>query len=342
MKIALGHLPIPSFFARHLFKSERRGKPGVFLVVHNPSHVALFRDVLIRLAELDIAFTVATIDDHFNQAAAVTALQKAGLAWIPLSQIDRRIQAGDVLCVANDWGPRELVKLMSRLRRRGVRLVGVIEGAQFSLHPRYRRVDEILGWGPSAKTVFDVPVHIVGSPKIEAATQLQINREAIPSVLINFRSKRREQEDGAVWVENAVGAAREVFGNCLLSVHPGSVDQPEYEERRPGPILSHFPSATVLITRASTLIYEALAAKLPVIYCPFPDDKRAEFVHPLGAYPVAESREELIAALSDVKTGRGPTYDGSKFLEWHVSMEPQTSAAVRIANALGEMCNAKS
>lgn len=314
------------------------GRPRIFFVVHNKNHVSIFAPVAQRLAAIGLRIQFVAIGGHRFEAQAKAALQGAGLAGLDVGEMGRIATPQDVVCLGNDWGPRRLVAWLARLEARGVPLVGVVEGARFGLPRLYRHVNHLLCWGPSGLDIGAQGARIVGSPVIEAARALAGPRPQLPRALVNYKFSGTAEDDGFVWGAAVIAAARAIDPDYVLSTHPSSRGVPADVRVSHAPFPALLREATVLITKASTVIYEALAADVSVIYYPAPGEVRAEFGDPRGAFQIAESPEHLLElARAYAAAPAFPADAAADFLGRHVSVDPARPAVERMAEAIIEI-----
>jgi hypothetical protein len=93
--------------------------------------------------------------------------------------------------------------------------------------------------------------------------------------------------------------------------------------------------ASVLVTRPSTVAYEAMARGTPVVLFPMPGEPLAEFAQPMGAFEATYD----VGALSDLISSALLSRDGYKaqcrrFLDSHVEIGTPGTAIARTASAL--------
>ena len=93
--------------------------------------------------------------------------------------------------------------------------------------------------------------------------------------------------------------------------------------------------ASVLVTRPSTVAYEAMARGTPVVLFPMRGEPLAEFEQPMGAFEVTWDVDALPDLISSAVRARdGYTSRCRKFLEYHVELGTQGIALARIVMAL--------
>ncbi|HEY7609814.1 MAG TPA: hypothetical protein VIF14_11335 [Alphaproteobacteria bacterium] len=316
--------------------AKARAPRRYFFAVHNRNHVRLFAGAAGILAAKGHECTFITLEDlHFKEGAP-EALARRNLAAISLAEVEARLSAGDTLVVGNDWTPRELRSLLEDRRERGLFAVGYVDGCRFTDPVKYRRVDHVLGWGPSSTELFPVPVTVVGHPEIEAAAQ-RIPRFAEPAfAIVNDKFTYGWRPGREAWTDAVLGACEATGIPYRVSRHPSDPDDPLGLPNEP--MRDLIRDGSVLITRPSTTMYEAMAAGKPIVFFPTPDEELGEFAQPMGAYDIVHSAAELPRFIRQALAERGGYQQRARpFLERHVSIEPGRPALERIAHALAAL-----
>lgn len=315
--------------------SSARNKT-IYFVVQNKNHVQIFRDIIADLLSLGINTKLVILEHHHVSLQAIAAIRLIGLHFIPLSIMKREVRAEDLVCVAVDWAPISFSRSIKKLKTRGIRFVGFIDGARFSRSGRYRLVDYLLAWGPSGSDLGVSRTFMVGSGIIERKFKLRHeNSRSQLRVIINYKRSDRNEQKTFAWGKAAIAAAELIDSQPLFSVHPSVKYIPSSVSRDHRPIENLFEFSTLLITRGSTLIYEALAAGIAVIYFPEPNEKRVEFADPNGAFMVANSAEQALElAKLYAEKPLFPAAAADEFLGRHVSVEPDRSSTERSVSIL--------
>jgi len=309
--------------------AERQSTPRLYFVAHSLNHVQIFEEAAGLLRRRGLTVSFATVKDVPGVQRAIDAL---GYPRMDIGDLARCATSHDVVCFGNDWGPKRVRRALERLRRNRVLRVGVIEGAQFSHPDRYSRVDAVLYWGPSGSELLGRPGRVVGSPIIESAWRLDRHPPEHPQVLINYKSS-----DGPAfeWGRAAIAAAKAIDPTYVFSAHPKSIGIPQDVRVSHEPFRKLLSTASLLITRSSTVIYEALAAGVSVLYFPVPGEKRVEFGDPRGAFQTAESAADLLRLAQAYAADPGFNRSAaSAFLDRHVSIDALQPSAERLADAL--------
>jgi hypothetical protein len=308
---------------------------AVFFVAHTRNHLNIFRPVAEWLAAQ--GRQTCLIDLYL--AAAAPHPFGAVLGW---QEFTRKVQPGDTVVVASDWGPPALVSFLDDCRRRGVIRVGIVEGCLWNLAGRYKHVDHLLAWGESALTESRcASVRVVGSPIVEQALQERPRFEEPPFVLINYKFVHRWNQGGQAWHDAVVGACRTLGIAWRVSRHPADnqvVDDVVFETRSLTELLG---GTSAVVTRPSSVVFEAMAARKPVVIFPVLGEPLGEFAKPMQAFQIIHAPEKLAAALERALRDKLSYAARCRaFFEHHVSYDPDRPAARRIADALLELAGA--
>lgn len=307
--------------------------PRLFLVTHNRNHVRVFTDMARLLQAQGHPVTFVVVEGNPDRDAAVKTLDELGFLFITSADLARLATPRDIICVGNDWGPKHFKRKLERFRRRGIPVIGIVEGARFAYPRHWERVDDLLCWGPSGLDLLPGRKHIVGSPAIEKASKAERIAPSRPHVVVNYKFMKGVKEEGPAWAAECAAAALPIDPNYVISAHPFNVAELSGLTVSHAPFTKLLDDATLLITRSSTVIYEALAARVSVIYYPLADERRAEFGDPMGAFPTANSADELVELVR--QHGADPAFKPNAaraFLERHVSFDPAKSASQRMAD----------
>jgi hypothetical protein len=310
---------------------KRRGR--IYFAAHNKNHVEIFDRSYELITSAGVSARWVAVDGFAPSASEV--LKRRGLEYLTLEQMRANAQFGDMLIVGNDWLPAELCDTIDRFKQSGIRTVAVIEGCRFTLPNKYTRVDELLGWGPSARTLPRKSIHVVGSPTLENTLSHAPYRPEGKLTLVNYRFKSigTERNSGSEWLGHIIEACAAAGSNIVISAHPASgLVDPRYKVSA-DPVDGLLGRSSLLVSRCSTIIYQALVLGIPSILLPTEDEEFGEFAEPMDAFPIAKDATELAALVGAHYRGESK-YDPSAFLARHVSIDPVRSAATRIADVL--------
>lgn len=207
------------------------------------------------------------------------------------------------IVVLNDWGP--VKSMLQKANDHGVPTFAKVEGVQdFDDHDTgrdrqaYRTASVILGQGRN--DVASLPtkrVEVVGSTRLERIW----NEGPVPltdTVLVNLNFTFHVlTEHRSAWIASVVEAIRRTRRTGVISAHPA--------ERTRGvglPFASksfrhEITRSGVLVSRFSTVPFEAMARGVPFIYHNPHAEKVPTFADPRGAFPITDSVDGLIEAI---------------------------------------------
>ena len=305
-----------------------------FFFVHNRNHVRLLAPVAKRLQAQNYSVTFVDVEAWHFLEGAVPVLQRLGLSSVSIEELAKWPPERGVFVLAVDWAPELLVEFLDRLARNAIRLVGVTDGCRFALPDRYTKVDYVLGWGPSIRDYFKQRGIVAGSPNIEAARARQVRYCVPPLVAVNYKFTYAYTTLAASWTAAVIRACEKAGLPYAFSAHPSN------RIMAPGAIPTEdidrlLDKASVLVTRPSTVAYEAMARGTPVVLFPMPGEPLVEFGNPMGAFDVTSDADilpELI--LNALRTRDDNKARCQKFLAYHVELGTPGQAVARIATAL--------
>ncbi len=316
-----------------------KGPAGtIYAVVRTGHHVRLLSRAMRRLQVLGYTVQFAHFRNNPGASGAVAQIEEDGFTKIIVRTMLDRLTCNDTVVFAV-LGGLNTNDGLAKLVAKGVRLTQVVEGGRFHAKIKYHPTLPIplLAWGPSAHDIATADVRVVGAPVFE-----HLKRAAPvspPMALINYKFTYREaglDADGS-WLRAAISAAVSNGYAPVVSGHPKPTlpDDIELTERPVGAVLR---DASLLITRASTILYDALSIGVQPFYLSAQGERLREFSSPLNAYPMCHGEAELSQTIRAWKEGR-KAYDSTEFLEMHVSVDPKRSAALRMADEIALIHN---
>ncbi len=240
-------------------------------------------------------------------------------------------------------------------RRLGLRTVCVIEGINDFLRvdfeePRYlpyRRCDTVFLAGRDDERFFvDRETFVIGLPGIEKLAGKEPEFPAAPLAVLNLNFTYGVLERHRyAFLSAAEQAFVEIGWDWKVTKHPmdGSVlpGLPVSQETQ----YQLIDKCTVFVSRFATGILEALACGKPVIYFNPHGEKVEKFSDPMGAYEIATTSEELVAALKRVEADLAAGVDfrdrAGAFLAHHTGYDASGAMAVeRFADAVVDIVDA--
>jgi len=210
----------------------------------------------------------------------------------------------------NDWGPFER-PMVRQAKKLGIVTLGLVEGAQDyedthlehvgQGHRRfpYQTVDVPLLMGSFDKIYVPNPRAVItGCPRIDSLLKKKCDPPTPPTVLVNSNFTYQLYEHvRRSWIRDVVDACRAIGLRYMISVH--HADHGEFSpcERTALPLYDAICQSNVLVSRFSTAILEAMVLGRQVVYYNPHGEYQTTFRDPMGAFPVAKNRDELIEAI---------------------------------------------
>jgi len=252
-----------------------------------------------------------------------------------------------VLVVQNDW--RTAIRtLSSQLSDQfSTTTVSKVEGIQdfsdidtgLDRQP-YRHSDLILNLGPhDATAIGNRPHRVVGSTRLEHVLYNPLPpvlpRQALINLNFTFGVFEWEAES---WVNKALDACGSTGWRPCVSAHPSQTMLRQPLPLSTNPASHLLARSGVLITRFSTLMFEALAAGVPIIYFNPHNERAGAFIENHPGIIFADSAQTLRSHLGDLSNRDRPTLDERiASLKPFLSVDPLLSSAKRTADALLEL-----
>jgi hypothetical protein len=328
---------------------QRTGFRGFLLVPTSAYHVEELWPLAVELraALRDVTFiTTRAAPERVREALAACAGHQERLyAWPRLFPL---LPAFEAVVVMNDWGPtRRLVKLAAE---RGVPSFAKVEGAQDFLDADtrrdrrpYRHSDVVLAQGRNdAAHLSRGRTMIVGSTRLEklwhAPERTMWNNKPLAVINSNF-TYRVLDDERLLWLDAALDACRRAGLAAVISQHPGEDSlPPAYPVIRTAMCRLLECEADVLISRFSTVPFEAMARGVPVVYFKPPSETVATFDSPGEAFRIVTGTEELAAAIEEAVTWRG-TYRQrcAPFFQQQVDIDEGCRSEQRASRILREL-----
>jgi hypothetical protein len=244
-----------------------------------------------------------------------------------------------VVVFGNDWSP-DSIELIQKARKRGIPSVCIQEGC-LDFQDEYHRMewaDYAFIQGPIMIEYLDRDSYfITGNPRFDYLAPQPF--PAKPIVMINSNFTYGIHEDiRDEWIHTTSNACKLLGLDYFISKHPR--DQGEFlghpvRDSNATIVHNHLIDATVLITRFSTLVYEALMMGRPVIYFN-PHHERMKLFNDDttgGIYSVYNSDDlgsVLHNAISQIESNQSFR---EKFLKYHCGMH-DGNASRRCAESL--------
>ncbi len=257
----------------------------------------------------------------------------------------RWLDGAAAVVTLNDWAEvyRDVVLAANE---RGIPTFGKVEGVQdfadddvgWQRRP-YRTVDHVLCQGGNdVAALAGADTHVVGSSRLEALWTGPVAAPEAPQVVINlnFTYGVLEEHRGA-WLASAVAGCRQAALPFVVSVHPAETSVPTGVPVSPWPVGHSLATSTALVSRFSTVPFEAIARGVPFVYHNPHGERVPAFGEPQGAYPATADSAGLAAGLAALPPpGEGYRREAAAFFRRQVDIDPHRPPAQRAADVIAK------
>jgi hypothetical protein len=240
-------------------------------------------------------------------------------------RLEGKVRAIFVMKDTGSLGP-----FVQRCRELGIPTIGKVEGAQDfwdadtpeDRRP-YRNLDLVLCQGQfDADALADRPTAIVGSTRLERlwwAPPVTPPSDPLAIINLNFVYGVRTA-DRKLWLDTAIDGCELAGIPYVISVHPAEQAHPSSPHVTTISASRLLPHATVLISRFSTMPFEAMARGVPFIYHNPHGETVKTFAEPMGAFEVSTDAVGLAKAMLSVTRGADMHSHAVQFFSKHVDV----------------------
>lgn len=306
-------------------------------------------DELIPLGEhLELSgHTVAVVVDDRWWPAVRRGMHRSSADLFAAPDLGPWVGALRAVVTMNDWatGQRPLVEAA---KSEGVLTFAKVEGAQDFEdadigHSRgaYRAVDHVLCQGVNdveAVLAFGGTPHLVGSSRLEGLWQQAPRSPGAHLAIINMNFTWGVLDDAREeFLATAVEGCRRAGIDVVVSAHPAETTRPVGVEVSDQPIARLLTRASVLISRFSTVPFEAMARGVPFVYHNPHGERVPTFSRPDGAFEISHDASELGDALVDAMSWEANYRERCEsFFRQQVDIDPDHTSAERAAAVIGD------
>jgi GT2 family glycosyltransferase/glycosyltransferase involved in cell wall biosynthesis/ubiquinone/menaquinone biosynthesis C-methylase UbiE/TolA-binding protein len=223
--------------------------------------------------------------------------------------------APSIIILANDWGNEER-QIVDEAKLLGIPTVCIQEGCLDFIDENLNRMlhaDYAFLQGPVMQQYIRRKDNLIitGNPKYDEMFKIPTPDKPVVMINANFTYGVYEYARDQ-WVKNAVNACRELKLDFFVSRHPRDKGEypPEYNviESDAFKMSSQMEKASIILTRFSTIIYEAIIQGRGVVYYnPHNEPFRIFSEDDTGAIEIAESSTGLLSAINSAINGIGKT-----------------------------------
>nr|MDJ0954261.1 hypothetical protein [Acidimicrobiia bacterium] len=246
----------------------------------------------------------------------------------------------------NDWGEEPHQAILAA-NESGVATFAKVEGVQDfddidvpRVRNPYQTARYVLCQGPNdAAALGDrADTHVVGNTRLEAIWSNPGRRPLTDLVVVNLNFTWGVLEEArTMWVDTVIAATNQLGYRTVFSLHPAEKSRPEGVEISELPMRHLLTRASVLVSRFSTVPFEAMARGVPFVYHNPHHEAVPTFHEPQGAYEITRTADELAAAIELSRSWIGGYRDRSeRFFREQIDIQPGVPSEVRAASAIAE------
>lgn len=248
------------------------------------------------------------------------------------------------IVVMNDWG-EEFTEYVDVANDLGVPTFAKVEGVQDfeddDVHwdrKAYQRARWILAQGQNDVAALPMKdTFVVSSNRLEKIWEQPPRVPGAPLAVINLNFTYGVLDDARdMWLDSVAVACKQAAIPYVISLHPAERDR--YEGTHPVatvPIRHLMTVASVLITRFSTVPFEAIARGVPFIYHNPHGEKVPTFATPDGAFDITTTVAELVDALRATEEWQvGYRERAAEFFLNQIDVDPDNPSSRRAARVI--------
>lgn len=258
--------------------------------------------------------------------------------------------AGEVSAVLVMKDTGSLQPFVQTCRELGIPTMGKVEGAQDfwdsdtpNARLPYRSLDLVLCQGQfDSGALGDRVTAVVGSTRLERLWWAPPAAAVEPLAVINLNFVYGVRTaDRKLWLESAIEGCNLAGVPYVISLHPAEkakLDSPRATSISASRLL---PRATVLVSRFSTMPFEAMARGIPFVYHNPHGETVPTFADAMGAFETTTSASELGALLPTLTPGSSEVRPRAQpFFAHHIDIDPSRRSEQRSADLISETVRA--
>jgi hypothetical protein len=289
----------------------------------------------LRVRGVDVRFMVSprTVPATLAELGRYT---ESVLPYVPAEVVRAR-----ALVMLDDWGPlKEAARIANEA---GVPTFAKVDGVQdfddaesSCRREPYRTASYILAQGDNdVAALADERCFIVGSSRLErlwASAPVTPGEHALVNVNFDAHVAGEHRER---WVASVRAALRRVGVPGLVSRHPAEGGRVAGLPEAVKPFRHEITKAGLLVSRFSTVPFEAMARGVPFVYHNPHGERLVTFAEPSGAFRVCSSEDDLVEAVAEAISWRASyRHRCASFFSRQIDIDPGRSAAERAADVI--------
>lgn len=296
-------------------QSPERAAKGVPLdllfLPHKDYHVETINSFRAHFERAGVSFGIVDFARKYRDEGAVGRARELGMKVFPISMVDFDWLKPRCVVTFNDWDP-VVRDILMKYRDEGVGAIGIVEGVQDyddvdtgRTRRPYQFVDHVLVPGAFDLKYFEhkkTRAEIGGVANVERLWLAPFTKPRSRSLVANVNfsyNVLEEARDG--WIASVQRASEQCGVDIVVSQHPADRGDLSSYNVSSDSIYDELEQANILVSRFSTVIFEALAMGRRAVYFNPHGEKIDKFVPGNPALIVANTEAELVDALEVIK-----------------------------------------
>ncbi len=332
---------------------QLKSKYDVVFMPHKDYHVWTMGLIAEQLAHKGVSSCMIDLTDYYrDEGSRNKAKDFPNIPFLDYSLLRDEMIKFDTLVCMNDWEKKFVKPQVMKAKKAGKKTIGMVEGIQdfFDLDTKqdrkaYKTVEYVLLTGEHDRQFFTAnpeKTQIIGVPRLTPLLKEKVIFPKKPLAVINMNFSYNVLTDKAEeWLASVIKGCEKAGINYIITQHPADktdltgynvTDQNMYDTIRNG---------SIVISRFSSTILEALALGKPVVYHNPHHEKAIKFQEPMDAYSLSFDSDGLADAI-DFELGLDVDYRSraNKFLDYHCHINCQQSSVKLSADKIIGIRNA--
>ena len=252
--------------------------------------------------------------------------------------------------VFNDWDQRSTLPIVNGANRVGIPTIGLIEGVNDFLDSdtgrkrnAYGSVKHVFATGENDRDYFKDKIsnfEVVGIPRLmdlKARKRKQLAKKALINLNFSYGVLEEKRDE---WLHSAIEGCKKANIDFVISQHPQDTSDLSKFPTSKDDVYSLLSECSVLISRFSSVIIEALVIGCPVVYHNPIGERVGKFQNPMGAYSLSFDKTSLAnRVLFEMRHEDLLADRASRFLKNHCDYDVNYDPTKKISNNINNIIN---
>ena len=338
------------FWLKSLASIEIPPAADIYFVPHNAYHTREMHCIAEECIKRGLSVHFFEPSKYYNKHEGAPAeLKRLAIKHSSASPFAFGRMKGKFVFLMNDWS-NIANDAIAAAKANNLKCISLVEGTQDyedthvkhigvgKLRYPYQHSDLVLVPGEYATKYFTkIPHYVTGIPRIEklreSASPIKIRKRVLINANFSYGLYTKIQK---AWVQDCIDCCKELGLDPIISRH---IANPEKFENLPvskRSLYDELQDCEILISRFSSVIYEAMALKRKVIYYNPHGEIVDTFQDPKSAFPNPIKKEDLLAALKQLSENdlqlESKAYED--FFQFHINLNSNQSSASRIVDCI--------